>query len=412
MLCMEAVSPKQYWRISMYHPFLDHLITELESRLLSTENRFHAQHLLPRAVDKITNDYVASIYEAYQTDIDLSLEDSRREVARWRTSWAIKKRNDLSTLCTRASKRNFGRRNNTALGPEDRLKLLSKLWIWVENTNERGWACTSVRDPESQERAHESLKSPIDILFWFFIIIIFVFSTQIHNFERSFSLSSGPKAVLFRLPKELKLQSRKVDGCGPSSVVKIVKMKYNQIDIKMWLVSTSFKINTYIFSNLYITYTIFNYNTISLRCSLFPVPVKGLYQRLYFILTILITEDGPQPSTLSDCNFNSSAGEVSGTQGLWEGVSLYIGTGPGEPRKGTWISEGSHWHFILIFHYNYFCIFNSNPQFWEKFQSVLGPQSSIVPPCKISLGTKCWQIITFCNGPTGSPTGNFSPGIF
>jgi hypothetical protein len=26
-----------------------------------------------------------------------------------------------------------------------------------------------------------------------------VFSTQIHNFERSFSLSSGPKAVLFRL---------------------------------------------------------------------------------------------------------------------------------------------------------------------------------------------------------------------
>jgi hypothetical protein len=30
-------------------------------------------------------------------------------------------------------------------------------------------------------------------------IIFLVFSTQIHNFERSFSLSSGPKAVLFRL---------------------------------------------------------------------------------------------------------------------------------------------------------------------------------------------------------------------
>jgi len=36
--------------------------------------------------------------------------------------------------------------------------------------------------------------------------------------------------------------------------------------------------------------------------------------RLYFILTILITEDGPQPSILSDCNFNSSAREVSDTQ--------------------------------------------------------------------------------------------------
>ena len=41
--------------------------------------------------------------------------------------------------------------------------------------------------------------------------------------------------------------------------------------------------------------------------------------RLYFILTILITEDEPQQSILSDYNFNSSAGEVRSTQGLWEG---------------------------------------------------------------------------------------------
>jgi hypothetical protein len=49
--------------------------------------------------------------------------------------FAGKKNFNLSTLCTRASKRNFARRNNTALGPEDRLKLLSILWLWVENTN-------------------------------------------------------------------------------------------------------------------------------------------------------------------------------------------------------------------------------------------------------------------------------------
>jgi hypothetical protein len=36
--------------------------------------------------------------------------------------------------------------------------------------------------------------------------------------------------------------------------------------------------NIDILSNLSITYTIFNYNTISLRCSFLPVPVKGLYQ--------------------------------------------------------------------------------------------------------------------------------------
>ena len=74
---------------------------ELESRLLKSENRFHAQHLLPGAVDKLTDDHVATIYEAYQTNIYLSLEDFRREVARWRTHWVITKRNDLpATLCT------------------------------------------------------------------------------------------------------------------------------------------------------------------------------------------------------------------------------------------------------------------------------------------------------------------------
>jgi hypothetical protein len=36
--------------------------------------------------------------------------------------------------------------------------------------------------------------------------------------------------------------------------------------------------------------------------------------RLYFILTILITENGPQPSFFNDCNFNSAViGDVSGT---------------------------------------------------------------------------------------------------
>jgi hypothetical protein len=66
---------------------------------------------------------------AYQADIDLPLEDSRREVARWRTSWAITKRNDLSTLCTRASKRNFARRNTTAFGPG---------WVGVEPVHRYG----------------------------------------------------------------------------------------------------------------------------------------------------------------------------------------------------------------------------------------------------------------------------------
>jgi hypothetical protein len=34
---------------------------EFETRLLKSENRFHAQHLLPRAVDKLTDDHIATI---------------------------------------------------------------------------------------------------------------------------------------------------------------------------------------------------------------------------------------------------------------------------------------------------------------------------------------------------------------
>jgi len=55
---------------------------ELETRPLKSENHFHAHHLLPHAVDKLTDDHIATIYKAYQADIYLSLEDFRREVAR------------------------------------------------------------------------------------------------------------------------------------------------------------------------------------------------------------------------------------------------------------------------------------------------------------------------------------------
>jgi hypothetical protein len=96
-----AETPKKYCRISLYYPFLDHLITELASRLLKSGNRFHAQYILPRAVSKITDDHVATVCEACQADIDFSLEDFRRKVARWRIHWVITKCNDLPTaFCT------------------------------------------------------------------------------------------------------------------------------------------------------------------------------------------------------------------------------------------------------------------------------------------------------------------------
>ena len=69
--------------------------------------------------------------------------------------------------------------------------------------------------------------------------------------------------VMKKKPAELQLLKK--IWLWSSSVIKIVKMKYNRIDIKWWHVSTSFKIYLGMLSNLYITFTIFYYNTISLK---------------------------------------------------------------------------------------------------------------------------------------------------
>jgi hypothetical protein len=63
-----ADTPKQYWKVSLYHALIDHMIMELELRLIKSENRFYAQYLLPRVIGNITNEQIATLYETYQTD--------------------------------------------------------------------------------------------------------------------------------------------------------------------------------------------------------------------------------------------------------------------------------------------------------------------------------------------------------
>jgi hypothetical protein len=67
-----------------------------------------------------------------------------------------------------------------------------------------------------------------------------------------------------------------------SSVIKIVKMKYNRIYIKWWLVSTSFKIYIDILSNFYITFAIFYYKPISRKCTF--ASCTSYWQTIFIIL--------------------------------------------------------------------------------------------------------------------------------
>jgi hypothetical protein len=73
-----ADTPKQYWKVSLYYALIDHMIMELESRLIKSENLFYAQYLLPRVIGNITNEQIATLYETYQTDLTCNLDEFKK----------------------------------------------------------------------------------------------------------------------------------------------------------------------------------------------------------------------------------------------------------------------------------------------------------------------------------------------
>jgi len=67
------------------------------------------------------------------------------------------------------------------------------------------------------------------------------------------------------------------------------------------------------------------------------------------------------------------------------GFSWYIGTGPGEPRKGTWISEGPHWHFIFIFSLFFFVFSTQIHNFERSFNLSSDPKAVLFHLAKFLL---------------------------
>ncbi|XP_053394120.1 52 kDa repressor of the inhibitor of the protein kinase-like [Mercenaria mercenaria] len=69
----------------MYLPFMDHLLVELDARLLSAEPRFQAQYLIPKQAH-LTQEIAEGIFTIYQDDLpgeNLYLA----EISRWKTRW-------------------------------------------------------------------------------------------------------------------------------------------------------------------------------------------------------------------------------------------------------------------------------------------------------------------------------------
>ncbi|KAH3881754.1 hypothetical protein DPMN_005681 [Dreissena polymorpha] len=62
-------------------------MSELETRLLASESRYIAQHLLPKkAVDKI-HEVGEEIFQAYQEELSVTRDEFPSEIRRRRTKW-------------------------------------------------------------------------------------------------------------------------------------------------------------------------------------------------------------------------------------------------------------------------------------------------------------------------------------
>ncbi|KAJ8312273.1 hypothetical protein KUTeg_009646, partial [Tegillarca granosa] len=79
----QMVDPKQYWKVSLYFVFLDHLIGELQSRLIDSEGRFLGELLLPSRLQDLSDLTTTAIYDAFSADLtDRQAYD--QEIKRWR----------------------------------------------------------------------------------------------------------------------------------------------------------------------------------------------------------------------------------------------------------------------------------------------------------------------------------------
>ena len=68
-------------------PFIDHLLAEQDSRLLTSEQRYKAQYLLPKKVADLTHDLVNEVYDSYEGDVTITRDEFHAENRRWRAKW-------------------------------------------------------------------------------------------------------------------------------------------------------------------------------------------------------------------------------------------------------------------------------------------------------------------------------------
>ena len=79
-------NPSDYWRVSLYYVFLDHLVAEITKRLINNEEHFLASHFLPSKLASLTPEVAGRIFDTYHSDVG-ERQDFDDEIARWKVRW-------------------------------------------------------------------------------------------------------------------------------------------------------------------------------------------------------------------------------------------------------------------------------------------------------------------------------------
>ena len=81
-----ANTPKQQRRKALYLLLVDHLIQELNERLLKQSNRFLGKYLIPTKLDLLNPDTTDRIFRSYTSNLtEWVIFDS--ETVRWKSKW-------------------------------------------------------------------------------------------------------------------------------------------------------------------------------------------------------------------------------------------------------------------------------------------------------------------------------------
>lgn len=83
-----ADNPSEYWRLNMYLPFIDHLIAELNLRLLSAETSILCTESHSYQGTQLNDATGDLIFNTYSDEITLSQCEFRSELSRWKAKWS------------------------------------------------------------------------------------------------------------------------------------------------------------------------------------------------------------------------------------------------------------------------------------------------------------------------------------